>query len=209
MLLFRIAISLEIIGFLFASIFGLIFLNRDVVGNIANKLDAKVTNISSIVGKRLERRTRTIFKLSTLVAENKAIEGMIGGIGSRFFALIIIIIGLIWGISWVFWLGIAWASLYVLLTMFTVFARVLYLSKKNESWLYLLLYPLLLCWALLLGFVIAPVILNVYLILLYGALIITLVVSVLMISDNLKKLLIVMGSVLVAIGLILEAVAMW
>ena len=207
--LYHIAMLLEISGFLLASIFGGIFLSRDVVGGFASKLDARVTGISQRFAGWLTRWLSPLIRYSALITEHEITRQMVSGIAVRGLTVIVVVIGLIFELSWLFWLGIAFAAVYAILTATMVLFRVIYVSKKRKSWMYVLSYPVFLCWGLLLGFIIAPVIVYLYLIVTYSLLTITLLTTVLMISDNLKKGLIVLGSVLVIIGLILEAIVTW
>ena len=207
--LYRLAMILEISGFLFASIFGLIFLSRDVAGDLAIKLDKKINNISLSVSLWLYKWLSQLLKYSAFITENEVTRQMLAGIMVRGFAVIIILLGLKLDVLWLFWIGVALASLYALLTAIVTLGRVVYLSHKHKRWLFLFSYPLWLSWGFLLGFVIAPIIVFIYLIVIYVALAVSLLASALTISDNLKKILIITGSILVATGLILEAVATW
>lgn len=209
MLLYRLAMCLEISGFILASIFGGIFLSRDVAGEFASKIDTKVTGISLRLTNWSTKWLLPLVKYSEFITKHEITRQMMSGIVARGLTLIIAVIGLRFEISWLFWLGIALVSVYAFLTAIGVLGRVIYLSQKHKSWKYMLLYPAMLCFGLLFAFIIAPIAVFLYLIATYSLLSITLLSAVLTISDNLKKGLIIAGSVLVTIGLILEAIITW
>ena len=73
----------------------------------------------------------------------------------------------------------------------------------------MLLYPVMLCIGLLSAFIIAPIIVFLYFIATYSLLAVTFLANVLTISDNLKKGLIIAGSILATTGFILELIATW
>jgi len=200
---------LEISGFILATIFGGIFLNRDLFKKVAYKFDKKVTDISLIFSLWLDKWFLPLARYAALISEHEITKQILGGIIMRGLAVIISIIGSALEITWLFWLGIALISVYGLLTAFGGLLRVIHLSKKYKSWKYMWSYPLILCWGLLLGFMIVPILIILYLIVLYSLMPITLLATFLVTSDNLKKGLIITGAFLIIIGLILEIIVIW
>ena len=201
--LYYISKSLEIFGFLLATIFGTILLNPEIAGRFAKFLKVKASNSSDRLVKSLEFTYKPLkFALGLEEQPESPLKGCLGAIFLRGLAIMCIIIG--WAIdnTWVLWAGIAIAAPYVLLQIILSFVRVWRFGVKG-----VLLYPIILLLGLVVSFFIAPVGLFLYMIVLYILLIITLLVALITSEDNLKKGFLILGSSMVLVGLILELIA--
>lgn len=199
MLLYHFAILLQILGFFLVAICGLILLNRDITGSFAHRLDTRITKVSTKLRRRFDNRKNPLYVLTYVVSTDvKVPKSMAFQLFSPFISLILIIIGLIWNLSWILWFGIIWASIKVV----TEIIADVRIARKAKSWL---LLPISFIFGNALKFVIVPLLILVIIIIRLTKF----VLDKLMISDNLKRILILVGSAMVIIGLIMEAKAMW
>lgn len=200
-MLLHLAKILEILGFVFAIIFGGILLNREMFWRFAVRVDERLNVFSAV----LETRFRSISKFALFLSSNEITRSMLGATIIRGISIVCIIIGWVNDITWLLWFGIAWALLYVLIGIVFVFVMVKSRFGTNKLWL----YPILLCWSLILSFLFAPIVLFIYFLVLYLLLLIMFVITTVAREDALKKTLVIFGSILIIIGLILETVITW
>ena len=200
--LFRWAISLEIFGFLLASIFGLILLNREVLGSYAEKLDKQFTGRIDKFQKRFDNRANPLYVLAHVVSEDvKVPHSLVFYFISRFLWLMVMVSGLLFNVSWLFWVGL------VLFTFgfVTKIIAVIRMTRIRTSGAYFPTFLVFLFTAILLDYCIVPfVIIAVFIIRLakfFSRMLST--------TDTIKRILITVGSIMVAVGLILEAISMW
>lgn len=201
--LYYISKSLEIFGFLLATIFGTILLNPEIAGRFAKFLKVKASNSSDRLVKSLEFTYKPLkFALGLEEQPESPLKGCLGAIFLRGLAIMCIIIG--WAIdnTWVLWAGIAIAAPYVLLQIIFSLVRAWRFRIKG-----ILLYPIIFLLGLVVSFLFAPVALLLYLVVLYIHLALTLPFVLVTTGDNLKKVFLILGSFLVLLGLILELVA--
>lgn len=200
-MLLHLAKILEISGFMLATIFGGILLNREMFGRFANKVNSELKYFSEI----LRQKFLSIFKFAEFLSSNELTKSILGATMIRGISLICIVIGWLVNINWLFWIGVIFASPYLFIGIISVFFRIKSRFGTNRLWL----YPILLCWSLILSFVLAPTALFIYLIMLYTLLFIWFSVAFIAREDSLKKGLIILGSILIIVGLILETIIIW
>ncbi len=209
MTLFILAKSLQIAGFVLASIFGLILLEKNTVGRLAARLNVILNRFKIKVMKMhvvLMKPSEAMLKLE---APESPLRGFLGATIVRGLAIVLIVIGLIIENSWILWIGVAIAVPYVLINVYIIFARPIYLFTrhgKKALLLYLITFPLFFL-SLASLFVIDPIILLLYLIVFYLSWGLTSLVAFIASDDYFKKALIITGSFMVLVGLILELVA--
>jgi hypothetical protein len=192
--------GLEIGGFILATIFGTILLNPDVSGRFAKRIRFWISATSF----RLKKQFINVSKPAFFLISKGILElGILGAVGIRGVATLLIIAGLLTNISALFWLGIAIAVPYVILAMVVTFLRTRGRVPKKMLWI----YPFLLIWTLLLPFIVAPPILVLYGFIVFSFGLLTLFFHALTSTNTVKKILIIVGSSLVIIGLILELIA--
>jgi hypothetical protein len=200
-MLLHLAMILQISGFLLATIFGGILLNREMFGRFANKANTKIRDFT----EALYVKSFKIAGFASLITKSESARQMTGSIMLRGVALFFIGIGWEMDIRWLFWIGVVIASLYVLLSLVFIFLRLQSRFGIKGLWL----YPLFLCWSLIVSFFLAPAAIFIYLILLYVLLLFLFVLTTIAKEDALKKGLIIFGSVLIVTGIIIETAITW
>ena len=199
MQLYHYAILLQILGFILAVICGSILFNRDIAGNFAHRLDTRITKVSTKLRRRFDNRKNPLYVLTHVVSTDvKVPKSMTFQLFSPFISLIFISIGLIWNLSWILWFGIILASIKVV----TEVIADVRIARKAKSWL---LLPISFISGNALKFVIVPLLILVIIIIR----VIKFVFDKLMINDNFKKILILIGSTMIIICPTMEAIIMW
>lgn len=196
--LHQIAGVLEIIGFSLATIFAGILWNREVVGEWADNMNLKFINLST----KLIKQYKSLLKFAQSPI---MIERLLSGCITRSISMAFIIIGLLFSIKWLFWLGTAFVILDFILGTTVVFIW----QSRRFGWRSLWAYPLFLCWNIMAVYFIAPIVLFVFyfFVILHGFF--TLLLAWVAGRDIIKKGTIIVGSLMVIVGLILETVATW
>ena len=200
-MLLHLAKVLQISGFLLAAIFGGILLNREMFSRFTNKANSKLKDFT----EAWTAKCLSIAKFGKFITSSESKRSILGSIIIRGISLTCIVIGWTMDITWLFWLGLIPASFYVLLSVIFILFKIKSRFGINKLWL----YPLFLCWSLLLSFILAPAVVFIYLIVLYVSLLSLFSILIVAKEDALKKGLIIFGSILVVTGLIIETVITW
>ena len=197
--LFRWAISLEIFGFLLASIVGLILLNRDVIGSYAEKLDKKLTYPVSRFQKRFDNRANPLYTLAHVVSEDvKVPPSLVFQLLTPFILLVIVVGGLLFNVSWIFWAGL-------ILSVLRLIPLVIKMTKSRISGSFFPVLISTLFIVIFFDYILEPfIVISIFYIRLAKF-----TAKLLSTGDTIKRILIIFGSIMIAIGLILEAISMW
>ena len=209
MTLFILAKSLQIAGFVLASIFGLILFEKNTVGRLATRLNIILKRFKIKIFKMHVVLLKPSEAMLKLEAPDSPVQGYLGATFLRGLAIVLIMTGLIIGNSWILWIGVAIAVPYVLIIVYLIIARPIYLFTrhgKKALLLYLITLPLFLL-SLASLFVIDPIILLLYMIVFYLSWGLTSLVAFIASGDYFKKAIIIAGSFIVLFGLILELIA--
>ena len=201
-ILFRWAISLEIFGFLLASIVGLILLNRDVIGSYAEKLDKKLIYPVSRFQKRFNNRANPLYVLAHVVSEDvKVPTSFVFQLIKPFILLVIVVGGLLFNVSWIFWAGLI---LSVLKFISLVYATIK-MTHSRTSGSFFPVWIASLFFGIFMDYILVPfVVISIFYIRLAKF-----TSRLLSTDDTIKRILIIIGSIMIAIGLVLEAISMW
>lgn len=196
---YHIAKILEISGLLIGTGLGTILLNREVVGRLADRINARFLSLGDTLTDRYMTIARSILREDVIGLLSKMLAPSLVG----YLAMICVVIGRLADIPWLLWPGAFFAGGYVLLTIVDTFLRCLKSPKRYVLWL----YPMLLILRLVSGFVIVPtvVLLLWFLNFLVAAVIIAF--NAVARKDIVRRGLIMFGFILVLAGLILELIA--
>jgi len=192
----QVALVFQIAGFMLATIFAGIIFNREMLGRLYDGMNSKFINLSNTLREQY-------LSLAKYLEHPELVE-QIGSAIVRSIALTFAIVGCLNNISWLFWLGIFFCSVYIIITVVLSIWRQINMPRYADR---LWLYPLFIFLNLLITFLIAPLLLILFFlfVLLHG--IITLsAVTVVEHGNVIRKALIVLGSLLLFIGLILELI---
>jgi len=207
--LYHISKILEIAGFLLATIFGSILLNREVAGRFADRITIGFKKFSHKLSVNYTSLAKPAIFLADFDDWAKAkapmLQGLLGAIVIRGISVVCVVIGHVIDVSWLFWVGIILAIPYVIIGAAVVLLRLLSRVGVKGIWF----YPILLSWSLILSFVLAPIALFVYSLILLAYGIITLFFYVITKDATLNKGLLIFGSILILTGLVIELIVTW
>ena len=195
----QIALALEIGGFLLASLFGAIFLNREMFGRWFTSSDSGLVSLSD----KLRKQYLSLAKY----LEYPGVKEQISAALIRGGALVLVIVGWLNDISWLFWLGIFACSVYIIIIVVSLFIGVnegKVIRKTHRWWM----YPLNVITLIFVAFTITPIIATLFsvFVLLHGIFTI-LAIKIAEHSNGIRKTIIFIGSLLIFAGLLLEYIA--
>lgn len=194
---YQIAKVLIIAGVFLATIFGGILLNREVVGEWADRFNLKFLNFK-------DRLTTQYIAIAEPIVSSKLLEKMAPTIIVTF-GVVGTIVGWLNDISWLFWVGVILICPYILATAIQTFIWHWNIRRAFPIWL----FPVFLLFRFLLAFLVGPILIVPFWLLMFVFGIITIILNAVAGKDIIKRGLIILGSLLILIGLILETIITW
>ncbi len=195
--LFQIAKLLEILGFLLATFFGSILLNKEFFKKLVDNINNKLISARDKLNNWYVPYTQYLLRI-------RWFERIVGTLVVTF-AEIFIVLGWLVDIKWLFWLGLITITPYAVIV--PLFAFLLFRNNPRMSSLWQ--FPAYLFGAFVKSFILVPIVFIPFLIFIYFFTMLALTLNVIAKEDFLKKVLIISGSVIVVIGLTLELIASW
>ncbi len=191
----KIAILLEIIGFSLATLFGAILLSREVAGRWAVRIYE--------VAEKLRTKAITLYITLAAKIQIEPVRTVFGRLFLMGVAEICIIAGWLSSIAWLFWLGIALLGPFLIMfVLYPFLARTDLLVRVKKRGIWALLALILFQFIFL--FLILPVLVFPFLLLFYLFAWLGLILVFSTGKDIVRKTCLILGSVIVIIGLIME-----
>ena len=191
----KIAILLEIIGFSLATLFGAILLNREVAGRWAVRIYE--------VAEKLRTKAITLYIALAGKMQIQPVRIALGRLFLMGVAEICIIAGWLSSIAWLLWVGIVLLGPFLIMfILYPFLARTNLLVRVKKRGVLALLALLLFQFIFL--FLILPVLAFPFLLLFYLFAWLGLILVISTGKDVVRKACLILGSVIVIIGLIME-----